>query len=149
MAKSTALGPLRTALKRAYGLATTIEKETEGLINVVDQAGLDADELEMEMEKVDAAARQLIQTIRLGKARAAEMKEIPSAADKMADSQLIDEGLDSLLSGMPAYQLARELEIINIDAYYLALRELASYETGVERLVELRDQAQRALQEVL
>ncbi len=146
---STSLGPLKRTLKKAYGLAANIEQEVAGLVQVVDQTNIDAVEFEEHFKKAEEAARQLMQTIRQGKAKAREMKELPSAADKIADTIMIAEGMDSLLAGMPSYQLARELEMVRIDSYQMALRELGSYESGVSRLVELRDCAEKVLQEIL
>lgn len=144
---STGLAPLKRTLKKAYGLAANVEQETAGLVNIVDQASLDADEFEDHWNKAEAAARQFLQTIRIAHAKAAEIKELPSGADKVADAQLVAEGLDSLLAGMPAYQLARELEMVQLGHYLMTFTELASYEGGLERLTEIRDAAERTLRE--
>ena len=149
MMGSTTLDPLKRTLKKAYALAYNMEQEVTGLTRVIDYAAGEATELEDQAETLAKAVHQLAQTIRQGRLKAAELAEMPSGADKVADAQLVAEGMDSLLAGMPAYQLARELELISIDSYYLALRELGSYDSGVERLVELRDQAEKALREVL
>lgn len=146
---STTLDPLKRTLKKAYALAYNIEQEVSGLTRVIDYAAGEATELEQQAETLAHAVHQLAQTIRQGKIKAAELAEMPSGADKVADAQLVAEGMDSLLAGMPAYQLARELELISINAYSLALRELGSYESGVARLVELRDASEKALREIL
>ena len=144
---STSLAPLKRTLKKAYGLAANVEQETAGLIQVVDQASLDANEFEEHWNRTEASARQFLQTIRIARAKAAEIKELPSAADKIADTQFVAEGLDSLLAGMPAYQLARELEMIQLDHYLVAFTELVTYEGGLERLTEIRDAAEKTLRE--
>ena len=151
---STPLNPLKRTLKKAYGLAVNYEQEMAGLVRVLDQSDIDATEFEEQLKKAEEAtkkaeeaARQLIQTIRQAKLRMAELKEMPSPADKIADTLLVAEGLDSLLAGMPAYQLARELELVNMDSYLLAFTELSSYEGGLERLTEIRDAAERVMRE--
>ncbi len=146
---STTLNPLKRTLKKAYALAYNMEQEVTGLVRVVDYAAGEAAELEEQVETLTKAVHQLAQTIRQGKLKATELAEMPSPADKIADTQLIAEGMDSLLAGMPAYQLARELEMVDIDNYYLALRELGSYDTGIDRLVELRDKTEAVLREIL
>ncbi len=146
---STTLDPLKRTLKKAYALAYNIEQDVHGLTRVIDYAAGEATELEDQAETLAKAVHQLAQTIRQGRLKAAELAEMPSGADKVADAQLVAEGMDSLLAGMPSYQLARELELVRIDNYRMALRELGSYPEGVDRLVELRDAAEQALQEIL
>ena len=146
---STALGPLKRTLQKAYALAHNTEQEMAGLVRGVDLIDTDAAEFAELFKKAEEAAQQLLQTIRQSKMKAAEIKEMTSPTDKIADAIMVAEGLDSLLAGMPSYQLARELEVISLDSYYLALRELGSYESGVERLIELRDKAEEVLREVL
>ena len=144
---STSLSPLKRTLKKAYGLAANVEQEVSGLVQVIDRADIDAVEFEEYFKKAEEAARQLMQTIRQGKAKAMEMKELPSAADKVADAIMVSEGLDSLLAGMPSYQLARELELVNIDHYLMAFTELATYSEGMMRLTEIRDAAEKVMRE--
>lgn len=144
---STTLGPLKKTLQKAYALAYNMEQEVGGLVRVVDYASGEATEIEAQADSLALAVHQLAQTIRQGKMKAAEFAEMPSGADKIADAQLVAEGLDSLLAGMPAYQLARELELVKIDNYLLAFTELSTYEGGLERLAEIRDAAERVMLE--
>lgn len=143
---STILGPLKKSLRRAYGLADTVERETAALIGVIEQADIDASEFEALFEQYDAAARQLVQTIKIGRAKAREMRELPSAADKMANSVMVVEGLDQLASGIPGYELARQIEVTEQDTLELALTELASYEGGLDRLILIMQIGERVLQ---
>ena len=144
---STTLGPLKNTLKKAYALAYNTEQEMAGLVQAVDRIDTHASDFEEHFKAAELAANELIQAIRLSKMRAMELKEMPSPTDKVADAMLVAEGLDSLLAGMPAYQLARELELVRVDNYLMAFTELASYESGLERLTEIRDAAERVMRE--
>ncbi len=144
---STALAPLKRTLKKAYALAYNTEQEMAGLVKGIDQIDTDVKEFMEHFRRAEVAAIQFMQTIQQVKMKAAEIKELESPTDKIADAIMVTEGMDSLLAGMPAYQLARELELVNVDNYQMAFIELSSYETGLERLTEIRDAAEKVMRE--
>lgn len=145
---STALSPLRKKLRRAYSLAANVQQQVDLLVAVSKQTDLDATGVEKKLTEMQEAIKKLVEDVRIGRGMARELAEMPVVASEIANSEQIVGGMDWLLSKLPPAQIARQLEVTDIDTVHAALRELASYENGRAMVADIQEQCRVVLEEL-
>lgn len=143
---STLLGALERRINRTFSNVTNVQRQIVELPDRAKKTQLSLESFEKILLDLNKAAFDAIQDASMLIGSIRELEGTPDNADALADVLLMLQRLD-YLQAVAHIDLARAMENLIPDMAEFAVRELASYESGRERLRIYREAIEKVERE--